>query len=112
MADNLLFCDLDAVPKKRGPKTDVLEALLKRVDGLEQKLKDQKPDAASADDVPDTKAESSLPSASVPTGMAKSSMGMAKAEPQADNTIDHAEQPDSPTRLASRNTATFHTGSS
>ncbi|KAK8120589.1 hypothetical protein PG999_004709 [Apiospora kogelbergensis] len=32
----------DAVPKKRGPKTDVLEALLKRVDGLEQKLKDQK----------------------------------------------------------------------
>ena len=33
---------LDAVPKKRGPKTDILEALLKRVDGLEQKLKDQK----------------------------------------------------------------------
>ncbi|CAK7267861.1 hypothetical protein SEPCBS119000_002766 [Sporothrix epigloea] len=31
-----------AVPKKRGPKTDVLEALLKRVDGLEQKLKNQK----------------------------------------------------------------------
>ncbi len=33
---------IDAVPKKRGPKTDVLEALLKRVDGLEQRLKDQK----------------------------------------------------------------------
>lgn len=33
---------LDAVPKKRGPKTDVLEALLKRVDGLEKKLKDEK----------------------------------------------------------------------
>jgi hypothetical protein len=33
---------LDAVPKKRGPKTDVLEALLKRVDGLERKLKDEK----------------------------------------------------------------------
>lgn len=32
----------DAVPKKRGPKTDVLEALLKRVDGLEKKLKDEK----------------------------------------------------------------------
>ncbi|KAL1903816.1 hypothetical protein Sste5344_010477 [Sporothrix stenoceras] len=31
-----------AVPKKRGPKTDILEALLKRVDGLEQQLKDQK----------------------------------------------------------------------
>jgi len=29
----------DAVPKKRGPKTDVLEALLKRVDGLEARLK-------------------------------------------------------------------------
>lgn len=29
---------LDAVPKKRGPKTDVLEALLKRVDGLEKRL--------------------------------------------------------------------------
>lgn len=35
-------CIYDAVPKKRGPKTDVLEALLKRVDGLEQQLKDQK----------------------------------------------------------------------
>ncbi|KAL1867252.1 hypothetical protein VTK73DRAFT_4265 [Phialemonium thermophilum] len=34
-------CIYDAVPKKRGPKTDVLEALLKRVDGLEQRLKEQ-----------------------------------------------------------------------
>lgn len=33
---------LDAIPKKRGPKTDVLEALLKRVDGLEKKLQDGK----------------------------------------------------------------------
>ena len=32
----------DAVPKKRGPKTDVLEALLKRVNGLEKRLKDEK----------------------------------------------------------------------
>lgn len=32
----------DAVPKKRGPKTDVLEALLKRVDGLEKRLQDEK----------------------------------------------------------------------
>lgn len=30
------------MPKKRGPKTDVLEALLKRVDGLEAKLKGKK----------------------------------------------------------------------
>ena len=32
----------DAIPKKRGPKTDVLEALLKRVDGLEKRLRDEK----------------------------------------------------------------------
>ncbi|KAH6641720.1 fungal-specific transcription factor domain-containing protein [Chaetomium tenue] len=38
-------CIYDAVPKKRGPKTDVLEALLKRVDGLEARLKDKKADA-------------------------------------------------------------------
>ncbi|KAI0146940.1 hypothetical protein GGR57DRAFT_279677 [Xylariaceae sp. FL1272] len=35
-------CVYDAVPKKRGPKTDVLEALLKRVDGLEAQLKEKK----------------------------------------------------------------------
>ncbi|KAK3942280.1 fungal-specific transcription factor domain-containing protein [Diplogelasinospora grovesii] len=34
-------CIYDAVPKKRGPKTDVLEALLKRVDGLEARLKEK-----------------------------------------------------------------------
>ncbi|KAL7623307.1 hypothetical protein AAE478_006988 [Parahypoxylon ruwenzoriense] len=37
-----------AVPKKRGPKTDVLEALLKRVDGLEAQLKDHKKADASS----------------------------------------------------------------
>ncbi|KAI1380609.1 hypothetical protein F4677DRAFT_192757 [Hypoxylon crocopeplum] len=42
-------CVYDAVPKKRGPKTDVLEALLKRVDGLEAQLKDhRKTDASSS----------------------------------------------------------------
>lgn len=35
-------CIYDAVPKKRGPKTDVLEALLRRVNGLEERLKDEK----------------------------------------------------------------------
>ncbi|KAL2833303.1 type I 3-dehydroquinase-domain-containing protein [Aspergillus cavernicola] len=35
-----LIVNEDAVPKKRGPKTDVLEALLKRVDGLEKRLQD------------------------------------------------------------------------
>jgi len=37
----------DAVPKKRGPKTDVLEALLKRVDGLEARLKDKKAESGA-----------------------------------------------------------------
>ncbi|EFX03274.1 fungal specific transcription factor domain containing protein [Grosmannia clavigera kw1407] len=41
---------IDAVPKKRGPKTDVLEALLKRVDGLEQQLKDKKKEDHSNED--------------------------------------------------------------
>ncbi|KAK3326439.1 fungal transcriptional regulatory-like protein [Apodospora peruviana] len=40
-------CIYDAVPKKRGPKTDVLEALLKRVDGLEAKLKEKKTDTGT-----------------------------------------------------------------
>ncbi|KXL43625.1 MAG: hypothetical protein FE78DRAFT_151927 [Acidomyces sp. 'richmondensis'] len=48
-------CVYDAVPKKRGPKTDVLEALLKRVNGLEKRLKDEKksdsPEAAEAAEV-------------------------------------------------------------
>ena len=34
----------DAVPKKRGPKTDVLEALVKRVDGLEKQLRHEQDD--------------------------------------------------------------------
>lgn len=38
----------DAIPKKRGPKTDMLEALLKRVDGLERRLQDEINPAASA----------------------------------------------------------------
>lgn len=38
---------IDAVPKKRGPKTDVLEALLKRVDGLEAKLREKNDEAIS-----------------------------------------------------------------
>ncbi|KAH8670821.1 fungal-specific transcription factor domain-containing protein [Xylariales sp. PMI_506] len=46
-------CIYDAVPKKRGPKTDVLEALLKRVDGLEQRLKDQnKPEPSPTTEEP------------------------------------------------------------
>ncbi|TVY74615.1 hypothetical protein Focb16_v005905 [Fusarium oxysporum f. sp. cubense] len=37
----------DAVPKKRGPKADVLEALLKRVDALEAKLREKGEDDVS-----------------------------------------------------------------
>lgn len=33
-------CLYDAVPKKRGPKTEVLEELLKRIDGLERRLEE------------------------------------------------------------------------
>ncbi|KAG9251750.1 fungal-specific transcription factor domain-containing protein [Emericellopsis atlantica] len=46
-------CIYDAIPKKRGPKTDVLDALLKRVDGLEAKLREknaeQDPSSTSGD---------------------------------------------------------------
>lgn len=40
-------CIYDAVPKKRGPKADVLEALLKRVDGLEKRLHTEKKSESS-----------------------------------------------------------------
>ncbi|KAK0109337.1 hypothetical protein ONS96_003156 [Cadophora gregata f. sp. sojae] len=43
-------CVYDAVPKKRGPKTDVLEALLKRVDGLERRLKDEKKSSSESNE--------------------------------------------------------------
>ncbi|EMC97558.1 hypothetical protein BAUCODRAFT_69220, partial [Baudoinia panamericana UAMH 10762] len=42
-------CIYDATPRKRGPKTDVLEALLKRVNGLEKRLKDEGPSEAKND---------------------------------------------------------------
>lgn len=53
----------DAVPKKRGPKTDVLEALLKRVDGLEAKLKEKKeqPGSPTAESGPATSVAAPVP---------------------------------------------------
>lgn len=51
---------LDAVPKKRGPKTDVLEALLKRVDGLEARLREKKDDESSAAQALATSSETEL----------------------------------------------------
>lgn len=38
--DGRLTSITDAIPKKRGPKTDLLESLLKRVDDLEQQLEE------------------------------------------------------------------------
>ena len=56
MPNNLI----DAVPKKRGPKTDVLEALLKRVDGLERRLKDEKKSHSPNGEVGSVTAEESV----------------------------------------------------
>ncbi|KAF2002725.1 hypothetical protein P154DRAFT_136521 [Amniculicola lignicola CBS 123094] len=55
-------CVYDAVPKKRGPKTDVLEALLKRVDGLEKRLHSEGkstdlPEDAESSTSPDTNSD-------------------------------------------------------
>lgn len=67
----------DAVPKKRGPKTDVLDALLKRVDGLEAKLREKNAEQAS-------------PTASAEASEAKSS-----------ETVDADSGEPAPKRLAS-----------
>ncbi|KAF2142493.1 uncharacterized protein K452DRAFT_326383 [Aplosporella prunicola CBS 121167] len=45
-------CIYDAVPKKRGPKTDVLEALLKRVDGLEKRLHEENKNKSDVEPAP------------------------------------------------------------
>ncbi|KAF4536526.1 uncharacterized protein LTHEOB_12231 [Lasiodiplodia theobromae] len=42
-------CIYDAVPKKRGPKTDAIEALLKRVDSLEKRLHEESKDKQPSD---------------------------------------------------------------
>ncbi|TPR03482.1 hypothetical protein CAN33_000355 [Aspergillus niger] len=63
----LLLILLDAVPKKRGPKTDVLEALLKRVDGLEKRLQEDSPiSPTSATSPVKSMDQQLLPSASTP----------------------------------------------
>lgn len=62
----IILLHADAVPKKRGPKTDVLEALLKRVDGLEAKLKEkkEKPGTSTADIAPASPVSTSVPAGS------------------------------------------------
>ncbi|KUI74288.1 putative transcriptional regulatory protein PB1A11.04c [Cytospora mali] len=69
-------CIYDAVPKKRGPKTDVLEALLKRVDGLEAKLKEKKerPSTPASENAP-TAVEDSSASSSAVAAATKASCG-------------------------------------
>ncbi|KAI8624850.1 hypothetical protein F5Y19DRAFT_284456 [Xylariaceae sp. FL1651] len=78
-------CVYDAVPKKRGPKTDVLEALLKRVDGLEAQLRDQKkPSDASptAEEVLLTKAEEADAGAEPPSSDSAPPASTATSEPK------------------------------
>lgn len=53
----LLTARIDAIPKKRGPKTDVLEALLTRVNGLEKRLKDEDKDKPASPDASDRTAD-------------------------------------------------------
>jgi hypothetical protein len=50
----------DATPKKRGPKPDVLEALLKRMDGLEKRLQDEKKPDQKEDGSEEVKTEDKL----------------------------------------------------
>ncbi|KAH9900227.1 fungal-specific transcription factor domain-containing protein [Xylariomycetidae sp. FL2044] len=79
-------CIYDAVPKKRGPKTDVLEALLKRVDGLEAQLKDQKkPDLSSptAEEPLSAAAEDTISNAESSTTNATTVSANASSEPKA-----------------------------
>lgn len=72
----VIFCT-DAVPKKRGPKTDVLEALLKRVDGLEAKLKEKKdqPGASTADPASLISSSTTIGPAGSPSPTAAASQG-------------------------------------
>lgn len=66
----------DAVPKKRGPKTDVLEALLKRVDGLEAKLREKGEDDSSP-------TSSNMPGAGKGEASGSASLGAEAGEPAA-----------------------------
>lgn len=82
------------MPKKRGPKTDVLEALLKRVDGLEAKLKEKKdqPSTPSSDKTATATAVSTIaagPSCTVITEKKPS----ASVESSSGDTIEVKQQP-------------------
>lgn len=86
---------IDAVPKKRGPKTDVLEALLKRVDGLEAKLKEKKDQPATsgsekAPTAPGASAASTGPASAVVVAVSPS------AESNHGDTVEVKSQPPQP----------------
>lgn len=77
------------MPKKRGPKTDVLEALLKRVDGLEAKLKEKKeqPTTPSSEDaLPSVDEAPSSSSVTVAVKPSSGDDGEAKSRTDVDTT--------------------------
>lgn len=88
---------IDAVPKKRGPKTDVLEALLKRVDGLEAKLKEKKdqPGTTSSAKTPYTPAPSAAEIVSKPAVIPEEPPS-SSLQPSAADNIEAKSQPNQP----------------
>jgi len=94
-----LMMHADAVPKKRGPKTDVLEALLKRVDGLERRLKDEKKSSspnegsfgadAEKDSPEGTEAKSKRPQLDAPATVDESAVYSPEPQRQA---VSHSEK--------------------
>ena len=92
----LTVCSTDAVPKKRGPKTDVLEALLKRVDGLEKRLVSEgKSDDPAETDPTSTPTQESTSVDRKPTDLANS-QSPHDASPARANSTNHASQLMSP----------------
>lgn len=97
---DVILLHTDAVPKKRGPKTDVLEALLKRVDGLEAKLKEKKdqPGASPTDasSLIPTSATAAPAGASSPTTSAAAQDPSSSKKPVSGDSIEVKTQPVSP----------------
>ncbi|KAG8631322.1 hypothetical protein KVT40_000462 [Elsinoe batatas] len=91
-------CVYDAVPKKRGPKTDVLEALLKRVNGLEKRLKDDdknaSPEETKSDSSPTARTtKSSGSEGSTKRKQSRSDNVRPKPEPQTPSLATHQTLP-------------------
>jgi hypothetical protein len=87
-------CIYDAVPKKRGPKTDVLEALLKRVDGLEKRLVSEgKSDDPSTEADPASAPDSNIDTKPLDLATSQSPHEISPGRPSATN---HANQLMSP----------------